>query len=336
MSLDKVKLSAAVIFLVASSLYFSNLLGEKTRILNIFPISSVFTLFALVISGLLLNSKAILYGVVIIFLVVVNFLIQQGLSFNLLLIMLKALSLLSIWIALDYLNYKQVFKIIFFSYILSNLLAVCYICFEIHVFRQVLYPGYPPRYAGLAIEPAGFSLGTLSLIYVYYLSRSKIDLLTIIVSYLPFILAISSAILVKAALDGCLFLKMRLRNILFFGIISLVSTIILLTSRAWLSISTRLDIYYNEIQKVNWTFLGKGYGLDAYAALPGLLKFPAEAGLLIGIFCYLTLVYKIIQKRLYERLIFIPIFSTPFLTETYGAVLLWIPIFLLMKRGYIR
>lgn len=336
MVLSKSQISQLVIFNIANSLYFSNLIGEKSKVLNMFTVSSLFTLFALVLSIFLLNGKYIYYAVTVVMIVFINFVLEQGISSSLLMLTIKCVSLIAVWVAIDYLETRKIFRIVLYSFLVSNICALMYLSVGLNEFRQVLYPGIPPRYAGLAIEPAGFSLGSLALVYLLYLSRPKIHWLLVVISYIPFILAISSSILVKGLLDITKHIRISIVSLLYIVLLCFIGIAAFINTRIGLSIITRFELYEGQIEDIAWTILGKGYGLEEYAALPGLLKFPIETGIIFSISAFLFLFYAVINKKLYKNLIFLPIFATPFITETYGAALLWVPIFVMIKKGYVR
>lgn len=315
-------------------MFFSNLIGEKGKVIGLFPISTLFTLTGISISLLLTNLKYAFASVLVILVTIINYILELGITLDLALIIIKLLSFVSLWISLDHVKVYSVYRSVLYAFVLSNICALLFIIFGLNEFRQILYPGFPPRYAAMAIEPAGFSLATLSLIYLYYLSTLNPSMRLRVAYYIPFIFAISSAILVKFLLDFTKQVSLRLNSLLVCTLLMISALIIWTTTRASLSIMTRIEIYRREIQLVDWTILGEGYAIEKYAALPGILKFPAESGLLFAFVVFAAIALLIVKHRSYRNVIIFPIVLTPFLTETYGAILLWTPIFIIIKNKH--
>lgn len=332
MVLERRTPAVITIFFIASSMYFSNLIGEKGKVGGVIPISTVFTLLAMLSSLPLISVKYILSTILVSGIVFINFSLELGINQELALIIIKFLTFVTAWITLDHISLKDTYRTVLAAFLLSNLCALSFIILGLNEFRQILYPGFPPRYAAMAIEPAGFSLATLSLIYLYYLSRERSSSIIMTIYYLPFVLAISSAVLVKVVVDFARQLSLKLVSVVISISLAGLGVVVLLTTRASLSITTRLEIYAREIQFVQWTILGEGYAIEKYAALPGIIKFPAECGIIFSACIFTSLILISVKHRSYTNLTIFPIFFTPFITETYGAVLLWLPILCIIKK----
>jgi hypothetical protein len=319
-------------------MFFSNSLGEEGVIFGL-RIYNIFSIGALATGLLLLNPFQLKLFTLLTALSAVSISLIHPDNFPLFIFFLTKIFLFTqLYSAINILSTKEVFKISMFVWSISILVSILMIFFGFANFRYILYPGILPRFAGLAIEPAGFALGTLSLYSLYVLSKKSENFSSshTFLSYLPFIFAQSSAIVVKILIDLSLLKLIKRKDFLklLMGFLLGLTALIFLwfNSRLAESIRVRLRIYLEQFKDLKFNIQGRGYSAQGLEALPGIIKFPMELGFLLFM-VYLVCIFIIVLNTRYKLFSFL-ICMIPMLTETYGAVFLWIGFTVLLKRHF--
>jgi hypothetical protein len=321
------------LMLIAASAMFSNVWGEDGQLngLKFYNYVSILSL-AFVIFIYDLRSYLTAIGLVFFIMLSLGFGINAplGNDFGSMIIpAVKIFILVGLYRALKIINVDKVFKLFFWVWTTSVVFSVVLIILGQDDFRYILYPGSPPRFAALSIEPAGFALATLSLYAIFLRSNYRILKRNKILFYIPFVLAQSSAIILKIILDFFSPKKRAITALLSSAIALTLIFLVFVNTRVAESIIVRLHLFEKSLQEMNLNFFGYGYSDPNFISFPGLVKFPIELGLSMFLL-YITLSAYIIINS--DRKFFSFFCSIiPMITETYGAIFFWAPLLMELK-----
>lgn len=189
------------------------------------------------------------------------------------------------------------------------------------------------RWAGLVIEPAGYALSVIILSALHNTLNLPKYGWFFYLSYFLILITKSSSLLLKIIYDYLSIKKLKNKIYLISFLIGLL-VIVFIYTRFPISLHKRFDQYQDIFLLIEISFFGNGIYQNEYSrALPGILRFILETGMIFSCFLLLSMFYLFI-KQIKHLYILFPLLIIPFIQEAYLASLYWyfIAMFLLRKK----
>ena len=322
-------------FCVSSAWFFSNLGKDSFSVGNTITISvgNTITIFSITLALFLVRAADIIFLFIMSLVILISSIagaLSSGYFIN---FSYKILSFLPVVILVKRASIDIVYAAVLHSFLLSTLVALLLLMLGYSAPKFIIYNDVIPRFAALAIEPVSYALGTVVLFIFFLIRHRGASLFVSILFYTPIIAAVSGVVLIKVAID---FLsRIRFKHILLSGpFVFFVILLLLNETRAGESIDMRLFLYGEILKTTDNSFLGSGfYAHDGAKGLPGIARIFYELGFIF--LCILAFYYSIfiIKFRLFRwPFLFVGI-AIPFITEAYGAPLLWLVSMYCLHRG---
>lgn len=323
--LDRLMYSLA--FCVSSAWFFSNL-GKDS-----FSVGNAITILSIILSLFLARAGDIIVLFVMSVVIFISSIAGVLSSEYFINFSYKILSFLPVVILVKRASINIVYSAVLHSFLLSTLVAILLLIFGYSGPKFIIYDDVIPRFAALAIEPVSYALGTVVLFIFFLIRYRRASLFDFILFYAPIMVAVSGVVLIKFAID--ILIKFKFKYILLSGpFIFFVVLLLLNETRAGESIDMRLFLYGEILKTTDNSFWGSGfYSHDGAKGLPGIARIFFELGLIF--FCILVFYYSllIIKFRLYRWPFLLVGIAIPFITEAYGAPLLWLVSMYCLHRG---
>jgi hypothetical protein len=247
----------------------------------------------------------------------------------------KLITFMPIFVLVRLGNLKIFYDSLKFVLIITSLIAVILLILGYSNPRFILYGVSISdfRWAALVIEPGGYAISVIILSALHNSINLPKYGWFFYFSYLLITITRSSAILFKIIYDYLNIQKLKYKIYLILFLTALITYLFIYT-RLGISVTSRINQYYEIISFINFSFFGDGIYQNKYSmALPGFFRFIIETGVLFSFFLLFTIIYLFIRQAKYLYA-FLPILLIPFVQEAYLSSLYWyfVMMFLLRKK----
>lgn len=314
-------------FCVASAWFFSNS-GRDS-----FSVGNAITIFSIILSLFLVRVADIMVLFVMSVVIFISSIAGATSADYFINLFYKIFSFLPVVILVKRASVDIIYTAVLYSFLSSTFVAIVLLMLGYAAPKFIIYDDFIPRFAALAIEPVSYALGTVVLFIFYLILHRSASLFVSTLFYMPVVVAVSGVVLIKVVID---FLnRIKFKYILLSGpLVFFIIWLLFNETRAGESIDMRLYLYSEILKTTDNAFWGSGFYVHEGAkGLPGVARIFYELG---SVFLFVLIVYYsllIIKFRLYRWPFLFAGMAIPFITEAYGAPLLWLVSMYCLHRG---